>query len=107
MACTEVCGSGHYKMKRSMRVLEQDEYDKWQSEQIPWSISDCKNKLYVINEIASSKVVKEEDKFKILLRDLEDKFSKEKEEEAEGENDTDMSSDSLNTGEVVDSSAVQ
>lgn len=104
VACTEICGSGHYKMKRSMRVLEQDQYNKWEAEQIPWSIYDCKNREYVLNEIASSKVVKEEDKFKILLRDLDDKYKPQDEvEDNTGSEGTDIPSDSLPTLNVQDS----
>lgn len=36
LACTEVCGSAHFNMRRVITVLESDEYDKWYAEQKPW-----------------------------------------------------------------------
>lgn len=33
IACTEVCGSGHFSMRRVITVVEPDEYRKWFSEQ--------------------------------------------------------------------------
>lgn len=33
IACTEVCGSGHFSMRRVITVLEPEEYRKWFSEQ--------------------------------------------------------------------------
>jgi len=36
LACTEVCGRGHFSMKKTVIVLEQAEYDKWKAEQKSW-----------------------------------------------------------------------
>jgi cytochrome c oxidase subunit 2 len=33
LACAELCGNGHYSMRRVVRVLPQAEYDKWLEEQ--------------------------------------------------------------------------
>jgi len=33
LACTELCGSGHFSMKKIVTVLEPDEYQKWFAEQ--------------------------------------------------------------------------
>jgi cytochrome c oxidase subunit II len=33
MACAEICGRGHFSMKKRVVVLEQAEYDKWKAEQ--------------------------------------------------------------------------
>ena len=33
IACTELCGIGHYQMRGLFHVLPQDEYQKWLSEQ--------------------------------------------------------------------------
>jgi len=33
IACTEVCGSGHFSMRRVITVVEPEEYRKWYSEQ--------------------------------------------------------------------------
>ena len=35
IACTELCGMGHYQMRGLFHVLSQQEYDKWLSEQGP------------------------------------------------------------------------
>lgn len=29
LACAELCGKGHYSMKRIVKIVEQEEYDKW------------------------------------------------------------------------------
>ncbi len=36
LACTEVCGGGHFSMKKVVRVLEPAEYAKWKAEQKSW-----------------------------------------------------------------------
>jgi len=33
VACAELCGTGHWNMKKVLRVVEQDEYDAWVAEQ--------------------------------------------------------------------------
>lgn len=33
IACNNICGNGHYNMKKKVRVVEQAEYDKWLGEQ--------------------------------------------------------------------------
>jgi cytochrome c oxidase subunit 2 len=33
VVCTQLCGLGHYSMKAPMKVLSQDDYDKWMQEQ--------------------------------------------------------------------------
>lgn len=35
LACAELCGSGHYSMKKVLTVVEPAEYDKWLNEQEP------------------------------------------------------------------------
>lgn len=35
LACTEVCGKGHYSMRRLVKVVEQEEYANWLKEQTP------------------------------------------------------------------------
>jgi cytochrome c oxidase subunit 2 len=44
LACTEICGSGHFAMKLKVVVVEQDEFDKWYNEQEPWAVA---NKDYL------------------------------------------------------------
>lgn len=36
LACTEVCGRGHFSMKKIVVVVEPEEYDKWYAEQESW-----------------------------------------------------------------------
>ncbi|WP_375584180.1 cytochrome c oxidase subunit II [Cyclobacterium xiamenense] len=36
IACTEVCGSGHFSMRKTITVVEPDEYRKWMAEQKPF-----------------------------------------------------------------------
>lgn len=33
LACAELCGKGHYSMRRIVRIVEQEEYDAWLSQQ--------------------------------------------------------------------------
>ena len=33
LACAELCGKGHYSMKRSVEIVEEDEYEEWLSKQ--------------------------------------------------------------------------
>lgn len=36
IACTEVCGRGHFSMRLLVNVVEPDEFDKWKAEQQSW-----------------------------------------------------------------------
>lgn len=36
LACTEICGNGHFSMKKRVRVVEPAEYEKWKAEQKSW-----------------------------------------------------------------------
>lgn len=33
LACAELCGSGHFSMKKTVRIVSQEEYDEWLSQQ--------------------------------------------------------------------------
>lgn len=44
LACTEVCGSGHFAMKFKIIVDEPAEYEKWYASQEAWAVS---NKDYI------------------------------------------------------------
>ncbi|HMR43832.1 MAG TPA: OmpA family protein [Saprospiraceae bacterium] len=39
LACAELCGKGHYSMRRVVRILEEEEYNKWLSEQSSYYLS--------------------------------------------------------------------
>jgi cytochrome c oxidase subunit 2 len=36
IACTELCGLGHYKMRGILKVMSQEDYDKWLQEEEPY-----------------------------------------------------------------------
>ncbi len=57
LACAELCGKGHYSMRRLVEIVEQDEYEKWLSEQNSYYMSNIRDT--------------EEDPFKGQLLDLE------------------------------------
>ncbi|MEZ5038541.1 MAG: OmpA family protein [Saprospiraceae bacterium] len=39
LACAELCGKGHFSMRRLVRIVEQDEYDAWLSAQKSFYLS--------------------------------------------------------------------
>ncbi len=39
LACTEICGRGHFAMRMEIVVVEESEFDKWYTEQTPWAES--------------------------------------------------------------------
>lgn len=39
LACAELCGSGHYSMKKIVRILEPDEYEAWARQQSSFYLS--------------------------------------------------------------------
>ncbi|MFY0592706.1 cytochrome c oxidase subunit II [Roseivirga sp.] len=36
LACTEICGKGHFAMKKNVLVLEPEEYREWKADQASW-----------------------------------------------------------------------
>ena len=42
LACAELCGNGHYSMRRLVRVVSQEEYDSWLSQQSSYYESSIK-----------------------------------------------------------------
>lgn len=36
LACTEICGNGHFSMKKRVIVLEEAEYNEWKADQKSW-----------------------------------------------------------------------
>ena len=57
LACAELCGSGHYSMRRIVEIVEQPEYEAWLAQQNSYYMSNIRNG--------------EEDPFKGQLLDLE------------------------------------
>ena len=43
LACAELCGSGHYSMRRIVRIVTEDEYQQWLSEQQPYYLNSIRN----------------------------------------------------------------
>ncbi|MFM8361169.1 MAG: cytochrome c oxidase subunit II [Haliscomenobacter sp.] len=44
LACAELCGRGHYSMRRLVRIVEQDEFDAWQAQQQSYYFSNVRGK---------------------------------------------------------------
>jgi cytochrome c oxidase subunit 2 len=42
LACSQICGSGHYNMKAPIRVVTQEEFDKWQAGKIAAKAEEAK-----------------------------------------------------------------
>jgi cytochrome c oxidase subunit 2 len=42
LACSQICGSGHYNMKAPIRVVTQEEFEKWQSGKIQAKAEEAK-----------------------------------------------------------------
>jgi cytochrome c oxidase subunit II len=45
LACAELCGKGHYSMRRIVKVVNQDEYNKWAAEQKPFFTENIEGKV--------------------------------------------------------------
>lgn len=43
LACAELCGNGHYSMRRKVRIVSQDEYDTWLRQQKSFYMSSIRN----------------------------------------------------------------
>ena len=44
LACAELCGKGHYSMKRTVRIVSQDEYDDWIAQQPSYYLQSVRGK---------------------------------------------------------------
>lgn len=44
LACAELCGKGHYSMKRIFKVVPQEEYDAWAKKQESFYLTQIRNK---------------------------------------------------------------
>jgi cytochrome c oxidase subunit 2 len=42
LACAELCGKGHYSMRRLVEIVTEDEYNRWLKEQTPYYVSSIK-----------------------------------------------------------------
>ncbi len=43
LACAELCGKGHYSMRRLVRIVEREEYDQWLAEQQSYYMLNIRN----------------------------------------------------------------
>lgn len=43
LACAELCGKGHYSMRREVRIVSDQEYEQWLSKQQSWYLSNIRN----------------------------------------------------------------
>ena len=44
LACAELCGKGHYSMRRVMKIVSQEEYDAWYKQQKSFYLSEMRGK---------------------------------------------------------------
>jgi len=44
LACAELCGKGHYSMRRVMKIVTQEEYDAWYNQQKSFYLSEMRGK---------------------------------------------------------------
>lgn len=45
LACSRLCGKGHFSMRRVVKVVNQDEYDKWAAAQKPFFTENIQGKV--------------------------------------------------------------
>ncbi len=45
LACSRLCGKGHFSMRRVVKVVNQDEYDKWAAAQKPFFTENIEGKV--------------------------------------------------------------
>jgi cytochrome c oxidase subunit 2 len=58
MACTEVCGKGHFSMKFPVVVVEPEEYDKWMASQESWLKQNPEYMKYVPDNLKEAAMIK-------------------------------------------------
>ena len=46
LACAELCGKGHYSMRRIVEVVEREEFDTWLASQKPFYVTNIRGKEY-------------------------------------------------------------
>ena len=62
VACNKLCGSGHYNMKKTVKVVTQEEYDKWFSEQKSYYYSVVKPSEVSTSDTAKVVAIVDKDK---------------------------------------------
>lgn len=79
LACAELCGSGHFSMRKVVRIVEQEEYEAWLESQTPYYFSSIrgkesdpfKDKLFD-TEIAERKKTFENEMYETMYKELEE-----------------------------------
>ncbi|WP_236974969.1 OmpA family protein [Membranihabitans maritimus] len=79
LACAELCGQGHFSMRKVVRIVEESEYQAWLSEQTPYYRSSIRGKdadpfqgKLFDYEIEERKKNFENEMYEVLYKDLED-----------------------------------
>lgn len=44
LACAELCGKGHYSMRRILKIVSQEEFDAWYKQQKPYYFTEIRDK---------------------------------------------------------------
>jgi cytochrome c oxidase subunit 2 len=52
LACAELCGNGHYSMRRIVEIVTQEEYNRWLAEQKSYYTSTIKKEEPAVTEVA-------------------------------------------------------
>jgi cytochrome c oxidase subunit II len=68
LACAELCGKGHYSMRKRVRIVSQAEYDDWAKKQQSWYINNVHNKG---NKVTINGRTENEDPFEGQVIDTE------------------------------------
>lgn len=79
LACAEICGAGHFSMRKVVRVVEPEEYEAWLAEQTPYYLSSIrgrdsdpyKDQLFDF-EIEERKKDFENEMYETMYKDLEE-----------------------------------
>ncbi len=66
IACTEVCGKGHFTMRLLVVVDEPEEYEKWKAEQEPWLSKNPEYLAQVPDNLKELAMIKSQSKMTIL-----------------------------------------
>ena len=79
LACAELCGSGHFSMRKVVRIVEQDEYEAWLKSQTPYYFSSIRGKdsdpfkdQLFESEIAERKKNFENEMYEVMYKELEE-----------------------------------
>ena len=54
LLCSKICGAGHYNMQKTIKVVSQEEYDQWLSEQSFYYTEDVKKEFEARTQTASN-----------------------------------------------------